>query len=332
MGDPITIRAFREGDEQGLLAGYNAVFSKPRSLAHWNWQFRDNPVGAYHIAVAEHEEHGIVGSYTSMPVRVRMEGEDLIAAQGLDMWVLPDFRRHGARPGLFVHIGWKMYEIFGGTAPGQARFHYGWPIPNWRIGQKYLRYENIRDWDFLFRTAQAGGFPPRATSALLDTRVVARVSDDADALWDRLKDESRLAIVRDARYLNWRYADAAHTSYEIVECRERASGALRGVAVFTKTDFLFPGAGQIVDWLCPVEDDDAMTSLVAACERLATEQGCPVLATLFPQMNPRFLKFQALGFMVYGTTYFLVVIPFDNRGTLFYREQWFHTSGDSDLV
>lgn len=332
MADPITIRAFREGDEQALLAGYNAVFQKPRSLAHFHWKFRDNPVGAYHIAVAEHEQHGIVGCYASMPVRVRMEGEDLVAAQGLDMWVLPDFRRHGARPGLFVHIGWKMYEIFGGTAPGQARFHYGWPIPNWRIGQKYLRYENIRDWDFLFRTAQGGGFAPRATPAQLETRVVARAAADVDALWERIKDESRLAIVRDARYLNWRYADAVDTRYTIVECREKATGALRGVAVFTKTDFLFPGAGQIVDWVCPVDDDDAMTSLVAACERLATENGCPVLATLFPQMNPRFLKFQSLGFMVYGTTYFLVVIPFDTRGTLFYREQWFHTSGDSDLV
>jgi hypothetical protein len=332
MADPITIRAYRPGDEHGLLAGYNAVFPNPRSLAHWNWQFRDNPVGAVHIAVAEHEQHGIVGAYTSMPVRVRMEGEDLVAAQGLDMWVLPDFRRHGARPGLFVHIGWKMYELFGGTEPGQARFHYGWPIPNWRIGQKYLRYENIRDWDFLFRAVPPGGIPPRATSAELEVRRVRRVSPDADALWDRLKDESKLAIVRDARYLNWRYADAVHTSYEIVECRERASGALRGVAVWTKSDFLFPGAGQLVDWLCPVDDDAAMTSLVAECERITNERGCPVLATLFPQMNPRFLKFQAMGFMVYGTTYFLVVIPFDNRGTLFYREQWFHTSGDSDLV
>jgi hypothetical protein len=109
-------------------------------------------------------------------------------------------------------------------------------------------------------------------------------------------------------------------------------GALRGVAVWTKSDFLFPGAGQLVDWLCPVDDDAAMTSLVAECERITNERGCPVLATLFPQMNPRFLKFQAMGFMVYGTTYFLVVIPFDNRGKLFYREQWFHTSGDSDLV
>ena len=43
-------------------------------------------------------------------------------------------------------------------------------------------------------------------------------------------------------------------------------------------------------------------------------------------------QFQQLGFLAYGTNYFLVVIPFDNRGTLFYREQWYHTAGDSDLL
>jgi hypothetical protein len=332
MTDPVTIRAYRKGDEQQLLAGYNAVFEKQRSLEHWNWQFRDNPVGAVHIAVAEHETAGIVGSYTSMPVRVQMDGEELVAAQGLDMWVLPDFRRHGARPGLFVHIGWKMYEIFGGTGPGQARFHYGWPIPNWRIGQKYLRYENIRDWDFLFRIVPPGGLPKRPVSNELEVRRVARVGAEVDALWQRQKNEVALSIVRDQRYLNWRYADSKAAKYELLECRERSSGALRGVAVWTQSDFLFPRAGQLVDWLCPADDDDAMHALVAEAEALTNERGCPVLATLFPQMNPRFLKFQALGFQVYGTTYFLVVIPFDSHGTLFYREQWYHTSGDSDLL
>lgn len=332
MTDPVTIRAFRPGDEVGLLAGYNAVFDKPRSLAHWNWKFRDNPVGAVHVAVAEHETAGIVGTYTSMPVRIRMDGQDLVAAQGLDMWVLPDFRRHGARPGLFVHIGWKMYELFGGTGEGQARFHYGWPIPNWRIGQKYLRYENIRDWDFLFRPVPAGGLPKRPIAAGLEVRRVPRVGADADALWLSVRDELALAIVRDERYLNWRYASAVDASYELFECRETASGKLRGIAVWRQSDFLFPGAAQIVDWVCPADDDAAMHALVGACEQLANERGCPVVATLFPQMNPRFLKFQAMGFQVYGTTYFLVVIPFDNHGTLFYREQWYHTSGDSDLL
>ncbi|MGE3172605.1 MAG: GNAT family N-acetyltransferase [Planctomycetota bacterium] len=331
MADPVTIRAYRPGDEEGLLAGYNAVFPKARSMAHWRWKFLDNPVGEMHIAVAEHETQGIVGTYTCMPVRVQMDGEQLVAAQGLDMWVLPDFRRHGSRPGLFVHIGWKMYEIFGGTGKGQARFHYGWPIPNWRIGQKYLRYENIRDWDFLFRPRPEAGFAPRPVAKGLQVRAVERFAQDVDGLWDQLKNATALAIVRDARYLNWRYADAPDVDYTLFECRDQG-GVLRGVAVYSKSDFLFPGTATIVDWLCPVDDDAAMTALVAACEQRCNEVGATVLATLFPQMDPRFLKFQALGFQVYGTSYFLVVIPFDSHGTLYYREQWYHTAGDSDLL
>lgn len=337
MADSVTIRAYQPGDEVSLLEGYNKVFPQPRSMEHWLWKFRDtpigdNPIGRVQIAVAEDEAAGIVGTYASMPLRIRMEGEDLLAAEGLDMWVLPDFRRRAPRPGLFVHIGWKQYEIFGGTEPGQARFHYGWPIPNWRIGQKYLRYENIRDWDFLFRQRPAGGFPARPATEELEVRRVERFDAATDALWDRMKDVTGLAIVRDSAYLNWRYADAHDRSYELYECRQLSTGELRGLCVWTRSDFLFPQTAFLVDWLLPTEDDDATVAMVAQAEQRANEEGCNALATLFPQMDPRFLKFQQLGFLVYGTSYFLVVIPFDSHGTLFYREQWYHTAGDSDLL
>lgn len=337
MSDEVTIRAYQPGDEHALVEGYNKIFPQQRALEHWYWKFRDapigdNPIARTQIAVAESQQAGIVGTYTSMMMRVRMEGEDLLAAQGLDMWVYPEFRRKAPRPGLFVHVGLKHYELFGGTAPGQARFHYGWPIPNWRIGQRYLRYENIRDWDFLFRQKPAGGFPLRPSSSALEVSRVDRYGADVDALWDRLKDAAGLAIVRDIAYLNWRYADAHDRDYELYECRERESGALRGVFVYSRSDFLFPGSTYIVDWLCPVEDDDAMIAMVASAEQRTNEDGRNVLATLFPPLDPRFLKFQEMGFLVFGTNYFLVVIPFDNRGTLFYREQWYHTAGDSDLL
>jgi len=246
--------------------------------------------------------------------------------------VLPEWRRHGARPGLFVHCGLKHYELFGGSGADQNEFTYGWPVPNWRIGKKYLNYENIRDWDFLFRQIPPGGLPERsAPGDLLVTRV-GRYGADVDALWDRLKPTLTMALVRDSRYLNWRYADAHDRSYQLYECRERSSLRLRGLCVYTRCDFLFPAMAFVVDWLCPVEDDAATTAMVAAMERQAGQDGASALATLFPQLDPRFLKFQHLGFLVYGTSYFLVVAPTIDRGTLFYREQWYHTCGDSDLV
>jgi hypothetical protein len=336
MTDPVQIRAYRPGDETGILAAYNKVFPTPdgqippRSLAHWQWKFRDNPAGAIHAVVAEHETEGVVGSYVTLPVRIWLEGKPALAGQPIDLFVLPDWRRHGARPGLFVHCAYKHYELWGGVDEGKNVFHYGWPVPNWRIGQKYLKYENIRDWDFLFRELATA--PVRAAPGGLAVHTVARFSADVDALWETQKNELQLALVRDQRYLNWRYADAHDRSYVLMECRETATGRLRGLCVYTKSDFLIPGSAYLVEWLCPIDDHDAMHALVAAGEERGRRDGAKVLATLFPQQNPRFLMFQRLGFLVYGTNYFTVVAPFDTRGTLFYREQWYHTCGDSDLV
>jgi hypothetical protein len=64
----------------------------------------------------------------------------------------------------------------------------------------------------------------------------------------------------------------------------------------------------------------------------ASALGAGALVTLFQHRDPRFLGFQRLGFLVYGTIYFQVVIPFDAQETAFYKEHWYHTLGDSDLV
>jgi hypothetical protein len=338
MADPVTIRSFRPGDEQGLLDAYNKVFVTPdgrippRSMAHWKWKYADNPTGLWQIVVAEHEQHGIVGSYASIPLHLWVNGENRHCAQGGDLFVLPEWRRHGPRPGLFVSLGNRHHEMFSGREPNKYLFTYGWPIPNWRISQKYLNYENIRDWDFLFRQIAPHGIAERSSPAGLEVREVERYGADVDALWARERASITMAITRDSRYLNWRYADCPDRDYRLYECRDRTSGALRGVFVQGLCDFLFPRASFIVDWLCPIADDDAMVAMVAAAERQAVRDGANVLATLFPQLDPRFLKFQHLDFKVYGTPYFLVVaqpVAFD---TIFYREQWYHTCGDSDLV
>lgn len=331
MNDEITFRPYRPGDEAGLLAGHNKIFP-PRSLAHWQWKFRDNPTGQVHVMLAEHASAGIVGAYVTIPVHYTIDGARRIAGQCVDLWVLPEHRRAGARPGLFVNLALAHYDAFGGKGEGKNSFHYGWPIATWRIGQKYLRYEMVRDWDFLFREAPPGGLPPRATPAELEVRAVARFPRDVDALWQEFAKTTRLAAIRDARYLNWRYADAHDATYELLECRERGSGRLRGVAVVTRRDLVIPNTCFVADWLVPADDHDATVTLVAAAERSATASRASVLATLFQHRDPRFLAFQRLGFLVYGTTYFQVVIPFDVHDSEFYREQWYHTLGDSDLV
>lgn len=327
----ITFRPYRPGDETGLLAGHNRIFP-PRTMAHWLWKFRDNPTGLVHTMVAEHEQQGLVGAYVTIPARVKLEQETTLCGQCVDLWVLPEHRRYGPRPGLFVNLALAHYERWGGRGPDQNAFHYGWPIATWRIGQKYLRYEMVRDWNFLFRELPPGGLPPRPVSADLEVRRVRRYDADTDALWAQMAPALQLAIVRDARYLNWRYADAVDAEYELCEARERRSGRLRGIAVLTQRDFMAPNGCFLADWLVPADDPDTTVALVAHAEQRANALRAPSLAVLFQHRDPRFLAFQQLGFLVYGSSYFQVVIPFDPHEALFYKEHWYHTLGDSDLV
>jgi hypothetical protein len=327
----ITIRPWRPGDEHGVLAGHNQIFPA-RSLAHWQWKFRDNPTGQVHIMVAEHATAGLVGAYVTLPVHATIEGKRRMLGQCVDLWVLPEHRRAGPRPGLFVNLALAHYELWGGKGETQNSFHHGWPIATWRIGQKYLRYEMVRDWDFLFREVPAGGLPTRASSSELEVATVARYDADVDRLWDSFAPSTQLAVIRDQRYLNWRYADAHDARYELLECRERSTGRLRGIAVLAHRDFVTPNTCFLVDWLAAADDQDTTVALVAAAEARTNALGAAVLATLFQHRDPRFLTFQRLGFLVYGTIYFQVVIPFDSHETHFYKEQWYHTLGDSDLV
>src|SRR5690606_21625164 len=158
-------------------------------------------------------------------------GNEVIAGQCVDLWVLPEHRRAGPRPGLFVNMALAHYEQWGGKGEGQNAVHYGRPTATWRSGQPYLKCGTGRDWAILFRQVPDGGLPPRAVPTDLQVRQVHRFDADTDTLWTRLQDASRLAIVRDAKYLNWRFADAHDVAYELWECRERGTGNLRGVAV-----------------------------------------------------------------------------------------------------
>ncbi|MHC5065330.1 MAG: hypothetical protein ACYTG5_15285 [Planctomycetota bacterium] len=336
MSDEIKIRAYEPGDEAGILACYNRIFPDPaagipeRSREHWDWKFRDNPTSLIQHQLAVHAEQGIVGIYAGIPLRIICEGEEKIAAQEVDLCVLPEFRRYGQRPGLFVTLGKSFYAAHCGNADDKMPFTYGWPVPAWRMGEKYLGYKNIRDWDFTF-IELGEGRQPRIAPEKLETKAVERFAEDVDELWHRIKPGLGLALIRDRAYLNWRYADRPDKEYLLLECREKDSGKLRGISVYAVGDLVRPNTGFIVDWLSEAGDYETMGSMLTSLEARATQDQVGVLAGIWNQVDPRFLEFQKLGYQVRGTSYFLVVASF-KYDTAFYRDHWYFSMGDSDLI
>ena len=355
----IEVRPYRPGDEEAILACWNDIFPTadraiaPRGPETFRWYFLENPVGGEPRIMLAWEGDRVVGQYAGCPIRALLEGRgEAVVVQAVDLMVRPSHRRMNLpdggdqvvhftdlvkrgwraprrRPGLFVHLGRRYYERYCG--PDKDLMTYGYAVPAWRIGNRFLGYEMVEGTMVLFRELQAAGFTPApATVGGVTVAEAEEFGAEVDGLWRRCAPELSFALVRDRAYLEWRYRDHPEHSYRIFKARD-GEGRLRGLALYRRGDFIIPGAGLVVDWLVPGDEEEAAAALLGSLEQAALAEGCPVLAALFPSRSPWFLRFQRRGYLVRGTEYILGVVTF-YRTADWLRERWYYTLGDSDLA
>ena len=248
------VRRYRPGDEQALLALFNAEFGLQRTLEHWQWQFRDNPYGGPYIVVAEREADGmLVGSHVAMPFPLNVLGRERVGGHSLDLVVHHDFRRQG----IFETTASACFEWLreAGVAavvafpnansyPGFVRT-LGWHrivVPQrWtrRIGTRHMPGgppARAVGWllDLPLRMASRFDLARRTAAARADgTRFAVHPSVPAsvDALWDGRRSQEVLSLWKDRRYLAWRYEANPDHRFEF-SCLEGGDG-LTAFAVTT---------------------------------------------------------------------------------------------------
>ncbi|HHI79138.1 MAG TPA: GNAT family N-acetyltransferase [Planctomycetes bacterium] len=338
----IEIRSYKPGDEEALVRTWNAIFpsqdgSAPRTLEEWRWAYLQNPGGGPEIGVGLVDGE-IVGQYACFPMRALKEGAEISLGQLVDAFVLPQHRRAGGRPGLIVHMAEHLHDSYGGPRasarqPGHELF-YGLPVPIWRMAQRYLGGEIVRDLDVLFREIAVPSFRPLP---LPEGWTVERVpaGDPSllpvlDQVWNKVAPEVAFGVVRDAAYLQWRYLHHPRVAYDLLLARD-PQGNPRGLGVFRSGAYVVPQGGLIVDWIVPREDEEADLALLSEMERRAGAKGLPVLVAVFAQNDPRFLRFQRTGFLVGPPTHFLGMKTYKLH-VRWLRDRWFFTLGDTDLV
>ncbi len=334
------IRPWAPGDEKSILDGWNRIFPAQdglvlRDLDWWNWQFRDNPLNRTEVVVAE-QEGQVVGQYACLPFAALSEGEPMTIGCIVDAFVLPEFRRAGERPGLIIHLARRLQELYCG--PNAAQGHaghallYGYPVPIWRIAQRYLGSEMVRDMDLLFRELTGGFVPnPLPAGTVEELTDEAEIRSVADALWARIAPDMRFGLVRDGAWMCWRYARHPGYHYRFLLVRDQGTRAPLGLAVYRRGSYAVPDAGILCEFLCPSDEDDTITALLHGLELFGLEEGVPVLVSVLPQNHPFFLAFQRKGFLVGPPSHFLVMNS-SGPHVRWLRDRWFFTLGDSDLV
>jgi len=336
------IRALRPGDETSLLATFNLVFGarnpnfEPRTLERWRWAFERNPAGQ-RVFVALHGGE-VVAQYAALPQAVWIDGARRVFAQVVDSMVHPAHRGRNHGPGLFVETARAFFAEYGG--PAKDWVHYGWPIARVQgLGEQHLAYDTLRTQLVLVREltlasapAQPAREPAHDPAPDIVVRDVERFDERAKWLWDRCADELRASAIRDAAYLNWRFADHPGARYAMHGATD-AAGGLRGLCIARRADFVQSHLWCIADWLVPSAEPAVAEALLERTLESARAAGAHAVALFLPEWSAWHRWFQERGFLAHPTPYRTVARPFTRRFDLHWlRSNWWYQWGDSDLV
>jgi hypothetical protein len=336
---PYTVRPWRPGDETSLLALFNSVFGEgdpnftPRTLAQWEWLYRRNPAGTQ-IVVGVEADGTVISHYACLPARAQVDGEIVVAGQGVDSMVRADYRRGLKREGAFLATARGYFDHFGRWPT--CAFGYGFPNrAAYPIGVRLIGYLPVfRPLATLYRNFFEAGDDDavgREFAGAADVVEVDRFGAVADELWRRVAPAYPFALVRDGAYLDWRYADCGWLGYRRFVVREKQGGAVRALFV-TRANWQRLPIQAVVDWLGEPGDAAALALALRTATRLARTGNQARVEAWFPEASPQFAHALANGFKSEPCQYALCVMLYREQPTLeWIKPRWYFTMGDSDV-
>lgn len=317
----------REDDDE-LLRLHNSAFGSQSSRAWWRWRFREVPRSRVDMLGAFRPDGRCVGMYTGVRVPLHVRGhsaiEDWRALRLSDVCV-EEGVRGGLRRGRLALELTKRY--FATYCEDAANVVYGFPIESLRrVVLRFTRSQVLCDVVYLVHDLH---HRPQAPSDV-HVRSVERYGPETDALWDTERSRLGAAIVRDAIYLNWRYAEHP-VDYELLEARCRSTNRLRGIAV-VRQGGVDPSVACLTEWLVPGDDPPAEAALIRHALDYARARQRNGLIAWFSTAGEHFSRFQtAHGFFARsGMHQELVLDPHNSLGRDWLHQHWYQTLGDID--
>lgn len=238
LADEVTLRPFRDDDLDGVIAlimgTLNSVYSAEELRKIWNWKFNENPFSleqAPRAIILEHEGR-IVGNTGQVAIPIKL-GEKLVTGYAnSDFAVQEGYRTYGLR---LASTFWRHAEVpfllatsandvacavdraFGARELISARARWFKVRHPFRVLSKLNRQKNgVVGKSF---ADNLWLLPASGLKSLISTaRGLTRVSGDGlevreesefgqefDELWEEVSPYYTVAVVRNSRYLNWRY-------------------------------------------------------------------------------------------------------------------------------
>jgi GNAT superfamily N-acetyltransferase len=344
-----SIREYREGDEEQILKLRGMVLSGPNDKQWWQWMFRNSPGGPAYIVVAEVNGR-IIGHHAMMSVPLKIRDQITKGSHGLDLMVHPDYRRQG----IFRTLSRKMIE-----SPNSLDRSIGFGTPGEMSHQGFVKWLNVLDvceipllvkvinWGtFLKKRYKIPAFVgkllgyiweritnrlPLPQDAEIEIDEVTSFDERINKFWEKASGLKEIMVVRDMKYLNWRYAAKPANKYKILIAKKEAE--IIGYIVLNLEKGAMP-RGNILDLLTLPGEATVTELLLTRALRCFKEEGIAIISCLMLPDTPYYGTLRKLGFIRRRGASLCTRIVDQNITKDFVTNptNWYYVMGDSDAL
>jgi hypothetical protein len=225
----IAVRAYKESDEEAIRTLFALCFGRAISHDEWTWKYKASPWGST-AAVAE-DGGDIVAHYGGIKSQFYCKGKTFDVYQPCDVMTHPKYRaRIFSKRGAMVRAGEYFYEV------NPMDFAFGFPSERHALlGTKQLGY-TVHDYVTVLKKKASASVHPWRPLVRVKKGWQSVGGRGLDDLWEKIKDACGLSLVKDSRYLFWRYRDNPYKQYEPLIVESRYAKSLRAFAVLSATE------------------------------------------------------------------------------------------------
>ena len=315
------VRAYRPGDEHGILAMYRSVFGLDHSVETWRWLYERFPHGPAIIVVAENNGE-LVGHYAVQPRPFSFGGEDTLA--GLVLGTMIEQKARNVT--LLIEMAKLAYKL---CADRGLRFLYAFPREEvMRVRQMLLSWQTLAmivEWEGPLPQLPASPTPravPRRYS------LIEKPSERLDR--PQMIDPSMIYSLRDAAWLKWRIFDNPLVQYDVHAIGDANQPVAYAVTKLCyREDVLY---GHIVDWHGEINDPSVREDLLAGIWRRFAERNVERFSCWANRQNSLGKALQKAGYKEQGQSTSWGFRSLGSTATewLANRDAWHVLMADSD--
>lgn len=297
------------------------------NLDLWKWQYENNPFGQAVTILAKHNSK-VIGQYANIPLRLKLNGKLTNSALVIDLMVKDSYRRKG----LF-----KMMGDASNRKLAASDFSLSMAFPSRQESE--LGFINKLGW---FRVSGLNVLWKPVVPAIKRQRYqditispVREFPEEVNILWEEMKNNINVGVVRNRDYLNWRFFRKPKEEYQAFLVHRGVK--LAGYFVVKIDNISKIKLGLIVDMLC-LNELEIIKSAIRKISDLCITQGaylCVILRTRLYENILRETGFRSLPNKLSPKNYSLIVKAHKedlDLSALKNIDNWYLTFGDWDVV